>query len=97
MTPDGYKALLSGHVDRTGLQYAPPRVLEASTALLTHYVRSGERLYSDDPYTYTLCQEEIPGRFGNDPAYVGGFAAAGLCVYYYGIDVNRGVAGCRKF
>jgi hypothetical protein len=92
------KALVAGHTSRTGLPYELPKVLEAATAILTHHVRNGERLYSDNPYTYTRCQELIQSQFGEYPAVVGGFAAAGLlvCGSDYAYDRN-GVAGFRKF
>ena len=39
--------------------YTVPGVLEAAVVVLLHHVRSGERLYSDNPYTYTRCQEKV--------------------------------------
>lgn len=39
--------------------YAVPKALEAVTAILMHHARSGERLYRNDPYTDTYCQEKI--------------------------------------
>jgi hypothetical protein len=59
------RALVAGHANRTGLPYELPGVLEAATAILSHYVRSGERLYTDAPMTtdapstYTRCQEQV--------------------------------------
>jgi hypothetical protein len=90
------KALVAAHTKRTGLPYALPGVLEAATAILSHYVRSGECLYTDDPRTWTRCQELVDGEY---PAVVGGFSSGGLCVCY---DVDNtscyyGVAGLRKF
>jgi energy-coupling factor transporter ATP-binding protein EcfA2 len=96
----GQKELVAAHARRTGLPYELPKALEAITAILTHYVRSGERLYGDTPWTYTSCQELISvlpvlPRF---PAVVGGFAAAGLIVYRYDYAYDHnGVAGFRKF
>jgi NLR family CARD domain-containing protein 3 len=100
--------LIVDHARDTRLPYELPKVLEAATAILTHYVRNGERLYSDSPWTYTRCQElilyeseEDPDESGKYPAVVGGFfESSGLCVshdgHYYAHDCD-GVAGCRKF
>jgi hypothetical protein len=94
------KALVARHANRTGLPYELPGALEAATAILSHYVRSGERLYTDDPMTYTRCQELVAWDGGNSPAIVGCFSSGGLTVshdflddYYNGI----GVAGLRRF
>jgi hypothetical protein len=92
--------LIADHASRTSLPYEMPKALEAATAILTHYVRDGERLYQDSPWTFTRCQEWISYRPCECPAVVGGFGSSGLGVcgdsYHYG---NRfcGVAGCRKF
>ena len=89
-------ALVSDHANRTGLPYEVPGALEAAVVMLLHHARSGERLYSDSPWTYTRCREKSTN--GN-PVVVGGFSSGGLSVgssnyghYYYG-----GVAGLRKF
>jgi hypothetical protein len=94
------RALVARHANRTGLPYELPSALEAATAILSHYVRSGERLYTDAPMTYTRCQELVVWDGGNSPVIVGGFSSGGLTVshdflddYYNGI----GVAGLRKF
>jgi hypothetical protein len=90
------KSLVATHAKRTGLPYAIPGALEAATAILSHYVRSGERLYTDDPWTWTRCQELVDGQY---PTIVGGFSSGGLDVNYYGHDDGYsgcGVAGLRK-
>jgi hypothetical protein len=98
--------LIADHARDTGLPYELPKVLEAATAILTHHVRNGERLYSDSPWTYTRCQEltlyeseEDPDESGKYHAVVGGFESSGLDVSYYDYDYDSvgGVAGCRKF
>jgi hypothetical protein len=94
------KALVAYHASRTGLPYRLPGVLEAATAILSHYVRSGERLYTNDPWTYTRCQELVAWDFGNYPAVVGGFSHRGLCVddsSFYDVGRYRGVASLWKF
>ena len=49
------KELISAHAHRVGLPYRMPHVLEAAAVILSHYVRTGERLYARDPWTYTRC------------------------------------------
>jgi hypothetical protein len=65
--------------------------------MLSHYVRTGERLYSGSPLTYTGCRELVDNRF---PFIVGGFSSGGLNVIrYYSIldDDDLGVSCLRKF
>jgi hypothetical protein len=76
--------------------------LEAATAILTHHVRTGERLYNKDnyPWTYARCQELIRYKSKDVPSVVGGFGPSGLCTYVSSIRYDYdyiGVAGCRKF
>ena len=84
--------MIANHRKKTGIPYELPNLLEATASILMHYVKTGERLYRDDPWTYTYSQDVDKD---NDPLGVGGFAAGGLFVrrYHYGL----GVAGCRKF
>ena len=51
--------------------YAVPTILDATVCIFMEYVRSGTRLYSDNPYTYTRCQEKYNA---NWQLVVGGFA-----------------------
>ena len=59
------KEIVAGHASRTGLNYELPKALEAATAILAHYVRTGERLYisnrnkNSKSWTYTRCQELV--------------------------------------
>ena len=87
-------ALVSDHANRTGLPYEVPGALEAAVVTLLHHVRSGKRLYRDNPWTYTRCQESVRNR----QLIVGGFSSGGLSISSssYG-DRNVGVAGLRKF
>jgi hypothetical protein len=75
--------------------YEVPTILEAATCILAEYSRSGKRLFSDRPWIYTRCQDNVQGY----QMIVGGFAPAGLRVHispYY--DRNHiGVAALRKF
>ena len=89
------RKLVADHANRTGLGYKVPGTLEAAVVTLLHHVRSGERLYSNSPNTYTRCQESV----GNRQLVVGGFSSGGLSIHFsisYGID-DVGVAGLRKF
>jgi hypothetical protein len=92
------KDLLAQYASRTGLPYGLPGVLEAATAILSHYVRSGERLYADNPWTYTRCQELVAW-VGDYPIVVGGFSSGGLDVScdFTGHCSYVGMASFRKF
>jgi hypothetical protein len=92
------KRLVAAQARRTGLPYELPKALEAATAILTYHVRDGERLYGDNPRTYTRCQEWILHRSNEYPALVGGFESSGLKIRHYRSDsiYGGGVAGCWK-
>ena len=82
--------LIANHSKKTGLSYEFPYLLDATASILMHYVKTGERLYSDGPWDYTYSQD-----FDNDdPLGVGSFSAGGLSVSYY--SIFRGVAGSRR-
>ena len=95
------KALVAQHTSSTGLPYELPGVLEAATVVLSHYVRGGERLYTDEPWTYTRCQDLISVGGDDRPTIVGGFNTSGLSISYDDFsedsDVRYGVVGCRRF
>ena len=95
------QALVATHASRTGLRYELPGALEAATVILSHYVRSGERLYPNSPWTYTRCQElvEWSGQSGiSYPVAVGGLSSRGIDVCSGNGDYRAyGVAGLRKF
>jgi hypothetical protein len=95
------KALVAARARETGLPYELPGALEAATVILSHYVRDGERLYTDVPWTWTRCQELIVRVGGDCPVAVGGFSSRG-----FGVDTDnhvnssrgyRGVSGLRRF
>ena len=76
--------------------YALPKGIEAVTAILMHYVETGERLYTDSPHTYTRCEEKV----SNDryPVVVGGFGADGLVVSSRSyVNENNGFGSLRSF
>ena len=87
-------ALLAAHAKRTGLSYEVPGALEAAVVMLLHHVRSGERLYSDSPWTYTRCRDKAK----DCQLVVGGFSSGGLYVRYYDFNFHSyGVSALRKF
>ena len=89
------RALVARHAKRTGQPYAIPSALEAATAILMNHVGTGERIFGDNPWTYTRCQEVMNSGY---PVVVGGFDSSGLDVYDDRDDSGIfGVAGCRKF
>lgn len=71
------KALVTSYVQKTGISYQVPNILNAAVTIFMEYVRSGVRLYPDEPLTYTRCQEQYNA---NWQLVVGGFAAGGLAV-----------------
>ena len=80
--------------EKSLISYEVPEILESATCILSQYFGSNIRLFSDSPWTYTRCQENIQGY----QVVVGGFAPAGLCVSSYNYDYDYiGVAALRKF
>jgi len=78
----------------TGVEYELSTALEVAVLNLLTYVKTGKRLYGQDPLTYARCQEKTNGY----PVSVGGFASGGLNVYHnYFDNDNNGVAARRKF
>ena len=49
------KAMVTGLVGG----YQVPTLLEAAVCILMEHVETGRRLFSDDPWTYTRCQEKV--------------------------------------
>jgi hypothetical protein len=91
-------SLVTQYAVHTDLSYRLPSVLEVATVVLSHYERSGERLYADDLLTSTRCQGLIAWNDSDHPTVVGGFASGGLRVDGSGVGNSRyGVAGLRKF
>ncbi|MBS0615366.1 MAG: hypothetical protein JSR58_02285 [Verrucomicrobia bacterium] len=77
------------------LGYEVPTVLSTAIALFMHHARTGERLYNDNPLTFTRCQERSNGW----SLAIGCFAAGGLNVARSYLDDRDciGVGGLRKF
>jgi hypothetical protein len=66
---------------------------------LLHHAHTGARLYTNDYWTFTRCQEKVNN--DQDQVIVGGFSSEGLCVYRQGHDDvfydYRGVSCLLKF
>ena len=87
-------ALVAARAGETGLPYVLPSALEVATVILSYYVRSGERLYTNNPWTDTRCQELIDNQY---PVFVGGLSLRGLFIYVYYNDHHYiGVSSLRK-
>jgi len=95
---DAQVQLLKTYCQKAQVAYEVPSLLETATSLFLEYLRTGSRLYSDSPWTYTRCQESVFS-YPSYPLIVGGFAAGGLGVSSLGIgdSADSGVGGLRKF
>ena len=80
---EGYSnCVIANHIKKTGVPYELPNLLDATTSILMHYVKTGERLYSDNPCTYTHTKD-----IGKDGLLVSGcFAGGGLFVHGNGVS-----------
>jgi hypothetical protein len=79
-TVEEQEVLVADYSCKKGLNYEIPSPLEAATTILSHYVRSGERICSDSPRMYTRCTGKIDYIY---PVCIGLFSSAGLNI---GID-----------
>jgi hypothetical protein len=96
-TCEDQKALVQKHAQSSKIPYELPKALEAATAILAHHVETGERLYGDNPATWTRCQERVSDGW---PVAIGGFSSGGLSVslsrsfYWVGHPVHG--SGCLR-
>ena len=77
--------------------YAVPGALETATGLLMHHAQTGERLYPDQPQTYTRCQETLSNGYR---VVFGSFGSSGLFVFSFNFVIRYdyfGLCGLRKF
>ena len=85
-------------VNALGNGHKLPEALEAVVLNIVWYAsHNGEKLFSDNPATYTRCQRVISGRM---PLIVGGFGLKGPRINYAlpcDDGPYAGVAACRKF
>jgi hypothetical protein len=97
MTYTDQRTLVTTRTGEMGFPYVLPGALEVATVILSHYVRSGEHLCTDLPWTFTRCQELIAYGGRNYPVVVGGFPSGCLHIFYVNDDIIRGAASLRKF
>ena len=83
--------MIANYSKKTGIPYELPHLLEATTAILMHYFKTGERIYGDDPHIWTISQDVDKA---NNQLFVGGFTTGGLSVSDY--RILSGAAGCIK-
>jgi hypothetical protein len=76
-TVEEQESLIADYSRKTGFNYALPSPLEAATAILSHYVRSGERICPDSPRMYTRCAGKVDYIY---PVYMGLFSLEGLTI-----------------
>jgi hypothetical protein len=76
------------------VDYQIPTIFEAVVSILMRFIRTRERLFSDNPGTYTRCLDKI-----RHQVVVGGFGHSGLRVHDNGIYFCNfiGVAVVRRF
>ena len=70
------KKLVATHAKNSGQPYELPKALDVTIGILIEHVQTATKLYSDNPFIYTRCQEKVgENRW---PVAIGGFAAGGL-------------------
>ena len=83
--------MVANHSKETGVPYELPHLLEAATSILIHYFKTEEKIYSDNPWTWTYSQDVDKD---NVPFVVGGFSPGGLNINH--LHFCRGAAGFRN-
>ncbi|WP_194848191.1 putative nucleotidyltransferase substrate binding domain-containing protein [Candidatus Neptunochlamydia vexilliferae] len=88
------KAMVKNLSQKSGSLYDIPKTIEALVVILTEHIASGERLYSNNPWTCTRCQEEI----GEWNASVGNFSDKGIDLSRQKwLEVRYGTGVIRRF
>jgi len=91
---DEQQKIVAELAEKSLISYEVPGVLESVACIFSQYFGSKTRLFSNNPWTYTRCKEEVLGY----QLVVGGFAPAGLHVDFRDYDHDDfGVAALRKF
>ncbi len=77
------------------VNYEVPEILTSATCILSQYIHSQIRLFSDNPLTYTRCKEKVE----DDQTIVGSFEAPGLQIDYIDNEATDaiGIAALQKF
>ena len=90
--------LITEHSKKTGIPYELPSLLEATTSILMHYVKTGEKLYATrlyGDYPHYVYSQDFDKH--NNSLVVGGFVLGGLKVFdSFSVHVYGAVA-CLKF
>jgi hypothetical protein len=73
--------------------YEVPKVLDMAIVLFMEYVRNGYRLYSDNPQTYTRCQERHSAGY---QVSIGCFSLQGLGITKHGDFDGNGMGAIRR-
>ena len=77
-----------------------PKLIEAATAAIMHFLDAGERVLGEDPFRCTVCQEEPISQEGPTKGWklvVGGFGGSGLHVFdTYDVHKRVGVVVRRS-
>jgi hypothetical protein len=86
--------IVAGLAEKSLMDYEVPDTLSSAACILSQYfLDSKTRLFSDAPWTYTSCKEEIQGY----QTAVGGFSPAGLSITSNSDIKLIGMAAMRKF
>ncbi len=98
--PDSRNKMYTDQTPLLKSHYRTPKRLELATAILMHHVETGERLYSDNPNTYSRCEEKLNNNRWQ--VVIGSFGASGLqfradCFVTDLRNDRAGLAGARKF
>ena len=94
------RELVASYAQNRQLHYDMPYMLETATAILLHYVCTGERLYAGTHGTYTRCKEQIVYESEDHPVVVGDFSSEGLDIdlnHYTDFSNCYGVSCLRRF
>ena len=87
------QTLVKSLSEKAQAEYQVPQLIDAITCIFAEFVSSETRLYSDNPWTYTRCQEKTEGY----QVIVGGFARDGLYVDSDFHFDSGGIGALRKF
>jgi hypothetical protein len=83
-------------LNEKSIAYEIPHLLEVSVSIFMEYLRTGKKLYNDEPGSFSCCQERI----GSFPIFVGYFSPGGLRIASHepGIYLPEfyGVGGLRR-
>lgn len=90
------KEIVADLAEKSLIGYEVPETLQSAACIFSQYFGSNICLFSDNPYTYTRCKENVQHHY---QLVVGGFNPAGLvvCSNVNTEHSSTGVAALRKF